>query len=92
MHGRKRTVLSSSRSTRASASAAAAISASVVSWEKESRTEQCASVEAAGAAWPALLAGGDLVLLKGSRGMAMERLVGPIRSAFGDGEGEDGVC
>jgi UDP-N-acetylmuramoyl-tripeptide--D-alanyl-D-alanine ligase len=50
--------------------------------EGGSRAEAFASVEEAAGAVPGLLRPGDVVLLKGSRGMAMERLVAPIRSAF----------
>jgi len=42
-------------------------------------------VDAAAEALPGLLRDGDVVLLKGSRAMRMERLVGPIREAFADG-------
>ncbi len=40
------------------------------------------TVEAATEALPALIKDGDVVLLKGSRSMGMERLVDPIRRAF----------
>ncbi|MCL2700208.1 MAG: UDP-N-acetylmuramoyl-tripeptide--D-alanyl-D-alanine ligase [Phycisphaerae bacterium] len=42
------------------------------------RTAEFDSVESAIEALPALLRAGDTILIKGSRGMAMERLVGPI--------------
>ncbi len=45
-------------------------------------TEQIGSVKIAARKLPGLLKAGDLVLLKGSRAMEMEKLVGPIRSAF----------
>lgn len=41
------------------------------------------STEAAAPAVPDLLRDGDVVLIKGSRAMGMERLVGPIAAAFG---------
>ena len=44
--------------------------------------EEIESVEAAERRLPKLLKNGDVVLLKGSRGMAMERLVEPIRRRF----------
>jgi UDP-N-acetylmuramyl pentapeptide synthase len=43
------------------------------------------TVEDAGRAIAALLRPGDVVLLKGSRATAMERLLEPIRAAFGEG-------
>lgn len=45
-------------------------------------TEVIETVEAACTTLPKMLKGGDVVLLKGSRAMAMERLVGPIQAAF----------
>ena len=50
------------------------------------------TLESAAAALPALLRAGDVVLLKGSRGMGMEKLVGPIQRAFGLGQRSDGSC
>ena len=44
--------------------------------------ERIASVKKACAALPKMLKRGDVVLLKGSRAVGMERLVDPIRSAF----------
>ncbi len=46
------------------------------------QTEQIASVEAACRRLPKMLKSGDVVLLKGSRAMGMERLVGKIQAAF----------
>ncbi len=48
--------------------------------------ESFETVEAAAAAVPSLLRAGDVVLIKGSRAMAMERLIAPIRAAFGASE------
>jgi UDP-N-acetylmuramoyl-tripeptide--D-alanyl-D-alanine ligase len=48
------------------------------------RTAVFATVDAAAAALPALLAGGDVVLLKASRGAALERLLEPVRAALGE--------
>ncbi len=45
-------------------------------------TEAIETVEAACQEVPKLLKSGDVVLLKGSRGMAMERLVAPIQASF----------
>ena len=45
-------------------------------------TEQFSSVDDAGREIAALLKAGDVVLIKGSRSMAMEQLVEPIRQAF----------
>jgi len=45
-------------------------------------TEQIKSVQEACLAVPALINRGDVVLVKGSRGMGMEQLVEPIRLAF----------
>lgn len=45
-------------------------------------TEVIETVEAACRTLPKMLKAGDVVLLKGSRAMAMERLVGPIQAAF----------
>jgi UDP-N-acetylmuramoyl-tripeptide--D-alanyl-D-alanine ligase len=46
---------------------------------------QCfAGLDEAAAALPGLLRAGDVVLIKGSRGMAMERLIEPLRRAFAD--------
>jgi len=47
------------------------------------RTEWFESVEVAMTKLTALLKAGDVVLIKGSRAMAMERLVGPIQETFG---------
>lgn len=44
--------------------------------------ETFASVDEALRKVPSMLAAGDLVLVKGSRAMAMERLIDPIRAAF----------
>jgi UDP-N-acetylmuramoyl-tripeptide--D-alanyl-D-alanine ligase len=49
------------------------------------RSRHFESVEQAAAELPGLLREGDLVLVKGSRTMAMERLIQPIREAFGAG-------
>ena len=46
------------------------------------RAETFGSVEQAISALPAMLQAGDVVLVKGSRSMGMERLVGPLQSAF----------
>ena len=46
------------------------------------QTEQIASVEAACRRLPKMLKSGDVVLVKGSRAVGMERLVGKIQAAF----------
>ena len=40
------------------------------------------TLEAAAAELPGLLRAGDVVLIKGSRGAALERLIAPLREAM----------
>ena len=53
------------------------------------RSRHFESVEQAAAELPGLLREGDLVLVKGSRTMAMERLIAPIRKAFAAGANDE---
>ena len=46
------------------------------------------SLQAAAREVPSLLREGDVVLIKGSRAMQMEQLIGPIRAAFGPSKAE----
>jgi UDP-N-acetylmuramoyl-tripeptide--D-alanyl-D-alanine ligase len=48
-----------------------------------SRVVTCANAQAAAAIVPALIEAGDTVLVKGSRGMAMEQVVAAIQGRFG---------